>query len=95
MTGGQLGWINSNQLASDIYNNIKDLQEGQFSKPLKRGNTITFLKLNKKKISNIEKDLNIDKLKLNLENSKKNELLNLYSNSHLSKIKNITLIEFL
>ena len=95
LTGGQLGWINSNQLTTDIYNNIKDLQEGQFSKPLKKGNTITFLKLNKKKISNIKKDVNIDKLKINLENSKKNELLNLYSNSHLSKIKNITLIEFL
>ena len=32
--------------------------------------------------------------KLNSLN-KKNELLNLYSSSHLSKIKNITLIEFL
>ncbi len=95
LTGGQLGWINSNQISNDIYIQIKNLKEGQFSEPLKRGNTLTFIKLNKKKISKVKKELDIDKMRKNLENNKKNELLNLYSNSHLSKIKNITLIEFL
>ena len=95
LTGGQLGWINSNQISNDIYIKIKNLNEGQYSEPLKRGNTLTFLKLNKKKISKVKQELDIDKIRKNLENNKKNELLNLYSNSHLSKIKNITLIEFL
>ena len=90
-----MGWINSNQISNDIYIKIKNLNEGQYSEPLKRGNTLTFLKLNKKKISKVKKELDIDKIRKNLENNKKNELLNLYSNSHLSKIKNITLIEFL
>ena len=48
-----------------------------------------------KKILKTQQNLDIDKLKIELENQKKNELLNLYSNSHLSKIKNLTLIEFL
>tara|TARA_B100000902_G_scaffold214878_1_gene204326 strand:- start:11319 stop:12266 length:948 start_codon:yes stop_codon:yes gene_type:complete len=95
LTGGQLGWISSNQISNEIFDKIKNLQEGEISQPLKKGNTITFLKLNKKRISKKQKDLDINVIKKNLENSKKNELLNLYSDSHLSKIKNITLIEFL
>ena len=46
-----------------------------------------------KKKSDI-KNINIDDLKKNLINNKKNELFNLYSRSHLSKLKNTSLIEY-
>ena len=49
MTGGSLGWINSNQLSREIFNIVNNLQKGQVSKPLKKGNTLTFLKMNEKK----------------------------------------------
>ena len=42
MTGGSLGWINSNQLSREIFNIVNNLQKGQVSKPLKKGNTLTF-----------------------------------------------------
>ena len=62
---------------------------------MKKGNTLTFLKMNEKKVSESKVNSNIKILKQNLEKNKRNELLNLYSSSHLSKIKNTTLIEFL
>ena len=52
-----------------------------------------FLKINKILFSK-NQDINIKEIKKNIENKKKGELLRLYSESHLSKIKNSTYIEF-
>ncbi len=95
LNGGLIGWINSNLLSPVYYTVVKNLQIGQVSLPIKKGNTITFLKLNDKKEFEKIQNIDLDQLKTSLENNKKNELLNLYSSSHLSKIKNTTLIEFL
>ena len=95
LNGGLIGWINSNLLSSIYSSIVKNLQIGQVSQPIKKGNTITFLKLNDRKEFEKPQNIDIEQLKVSIENNKKNELLNLYSNSHLSKIKNITLIEFL
>ena len=38
--------------------------------------------------------LDFEKIKKNIENKRKNDLFNLYSESHLSKIKNNSYIEF-
>ena len=95
LNGGLIGWINSNLLSSIYSNVVKNLQIGQISQPIKKGNTITFLKLNDRKEFEKPQNIDLEQLKVSIENNKKNELLNLYSSSHLSKIKNITLIEFL
>ena len=95
LNGGLIGWINSNLLSSIYSTIVKNLQIGQVSQPIKKGNTITFLKLNDRKEFEKPQNIDIEQLKVSIENNKKNELLNLYSSSHLSKIKNITLIEFL
>ena len=95
LNGGLIGWINSNLLSSIYSNVVKNLQIGQVSQPIKKGNTITFLKLNDRKEFEKPQNIDLEQLKVSIENNKKNELLNLYSSSHLSKIKNITLIEFL
>lgn len=95
LNGGLIGWINSNLLSSNYSNVVKNLQIGQVSQPIKKGNTITFLKLNDRKEFEKPQNIDLEQLKVSIENNKKNELLNLYSSSHLSKIKNITLIEFL
>ena len=94
LNGGLIGWINSNLLSSIYSNVVKNLQIGQVSQPIKKGNTITFLKLNDRKEFEKPQNIDLEQLKVSIENNKKNELLNLYSNSNLSKIKNITLIEF-
>ena len=94
MSGGYLGWISLNQLSPEIAEILQSLNNGQVSPPIKKANTLTLLKLIEKRNSVIEKELDINRLRSSLENNKKNELLNLYSNSHLSKIRNTTLIEF-
>tara|TARA_X000000950_G_C13878362_1_gene645790 strand:+ start:913 stop:1872 length:960 start_codon:yes stop_codon:yes gene_type:complete len=95
ISGGLIGWIKSDGLSLEYFNILKKLQIGQVSQPIKKNNTITFLKLNDKKVFKRKQNLDVEQLKTSIENNKKNELLNLYSNSHLSKIKNTTLIQFL
>ena len=93
--GGDLGWVRSDQISKKIYNAIKNLETGEVSKPIKQDKIITFFKINKTKSIKLNNVIDTDNLRISLENKMKNDLLNLYSNSHLSKIKNITLIEFL
>ena len=90
---GSLGWINGKSLSTSIYTLMSKLEIGEMSKPIKGQGNILFLKLNDKRTS---KSMDIDRLKLkrNLIDQKKNELFNLYSRSHLSKLKNTSLIEY-
>ena len=69
------------------------MKPGEITKPIKKQNTILFLKVNETRISQT-KDIDITKLKQNLIEKRKNELFNLYSRSHLSKLKNTSLIEY-
>lgn len=90
---GELGWINKESLSKQIYEYISELKIGDVTKPIRRQNSIIILKL--MDISNTKTDLaNLEDLKKNLINQKKNELFNLYSSSHLSKLKNSILIEY-
>ena len=90
---GLIGWVNSKSLSKSIYDEIKNLQIDQISEPIKRQNSILFLKINDKREINYNA---ADKSKIGekIINQKKNELLNLYSKNHLSKIRNNILIEF-
>ena len=90
---GDLGWVNANSLSKRIYNIIIKMKPGEVSQPIKTQNSILFLKLNEIKNSKTE-DINIPELKKKLIDRKKNELFNLYSKSHLSKLKNTSLIEY-
>ena len=90
---GDLGWINSSSLSKQILEAVSELQVGQVSQPIIRQNSVLFLKLTDKRSTLLEnKDLKV--LKKNLINQKKNELFNLYSSSHLSKLKNSIFIEY-
>ena len=93
INNGELGFINEESLSKVIYENLKNKNEGEISEPIVKLNKITFLKINEIKITS-NNNLNIEKLKENVINSKKNNLLNLYSKSHLSKLKNNSYIEF-
>ena len=90
---GKLGWVNSKSLSKKIYNIVNQMSLGEVSKPIKGQNNVIFLKLNNKRTKSL-KNLDLTKLKNNLIKSKKNELFNLYSRSHLSKLKSTNLIEY-
>ena len=90
---GDLGWINGKSLSEKIYKILNKMKIGDISNPIKRQDSILFLKLNDKRISKVD-DIDIEKLKNRIINQKKNELFNLYSRSHLSKLKNTSFIDF-
>ena len=69
------------------------MKTGDISEPIKNANSIVFIKLIDKKKTQMN-ELDESKIKNELIKRKKNELFNLYSNSHLSKIKNNALIEY-
>jgi len=90
---GNLGWINSNSLSEDLLDIIEKLEVGEVTKPIKKNDKIIFFKLiDKKIISTSSKD--IENLKKELIEQKKNELFRLYSSSFLSKLRNSKLIEY-
>ena len=90
---GEIGWVNSKSLDPKIYEIISEMEVGDISIPFERQDSLMILRLDDKKKTQYQ---NIDskKVKENLINQKKNELFNLYSRSHLSKLKNSSLIEY-
>ena len=93
INGGNLGWVNTKSLSSNIYKIINNLKIGEISDPIRKQNSFLILKLNEKKNTKA-KDVDTAKLKDILIGKKKNELFELYSRSHLSKLKNTSLIEY-
>ena len=88
---GNLGWISSKALSKKNYEILSKLKVGEISRPIRNVNSILVYKILDRrniKSENFQKD----DLKNNLITLKKNELFNLYSNSHLSKIKNTSSI---
>ena len=93
LEGGNIGWINSNAISKRILDIINEMNIGDVSRPLIQANSITFFKLLNKK--SVEVDVkNLDRLRKTIINNNKNDMLNMYSNSHLSKIKNNAYINF-
>ena len=90
---GDLGWVNGKSLSEKIYVIISKMSKGDVSKPIKGQNSILFLKLEDKRIYK-KKNKNLVQLKKSIIDQKKNELFNLYSRSHLSKLKNTSVIEY-
>jgi peptidyl-prolyl cis-trans isomerase SurA len=89
---GELGWINSKSISSKLINIIGNLKVGDISDEVVGAETITFYKMLDKKINETSTNVDIKLMRQNIISQKKNELLNLYSRSHLSKKKNNTLI---
>lgn len=90
---GDIGWVKGKTLSKNIYNIISKMNEGEVTNEIVRQNSVLFLKLNEKKISK-SSDINLEKLKKEVVAQKRNELFNMYSRSHLSKLKNSSLIEY-
>ncbi len=93
LEGGDLGWITSQALSNVILNAVKDMVPGDVSEPIIKSDTAMFIKLLEKRKIDFS-DVNLQNMKKQVISRKKNELLNLFSNSYLSKIKNNTLIEY-
>ena len=93
LEGGNLGWIASQALSNMILNTVTEMNLGDISDPIFQSETAIFIKLLDKRKINFN-DISLKKMENQIINQKKNELLNLFSSSYLSKIKNTTLIEY-
>ena len=94
LEGGEIGWVNSESLSNKMLNAISNMKLKEVSKPMMHNNSILFVKLEEiKKVDTLK--INSIETKKKIIDQKKNELLNLFSNSHLSKIRNNASIELI
>ena len=89
-TGGNLGWVNENNINNKILKNVNTLEIGQHTKPILIPGGFLILKLKDKK--NVEKKINIEKELVLRIRSLQNQQLNQYSNIYFKKIKKDILI---
>ena len=87
-SNGRIGWVNETQISEIIFNEIKNLEIGKFSKPINTSSGKIILKVNNKK--NISKNLDIEQEKLNLIKYEQNKLLNQFSIIYYKEIESKT-----
>ena len=91
--GGKLGWIKENVLNKKIKNELRNINNGEFTNPI----TIPggFLILYKKNSREVKNSLDINDEIRNIIDRKTNDQLNRFSNIYLKKLrKNIQINEF-
>ena len=90
--GGTIGWVSSSSISPNYLREIKKLKINEISEPINNNNNIVFLKLNDKRILN-KNNIDLDRIKKNIINKKKQEKLNIFSNSHYLDLEKKTYIE--
>lgn len=90
--GGSIGWIESKSISSAYLNEISNLKVNQISNPIKMNNNIVIIKLNDKRTFN-KNDIDLDAIEKNIVNKRKEEKLNIFSNSHLLDLEKKTYVE--
>ena len=89
--GGEIGWISQNQISKKIFLAIKDLEIGEFSKPIITSGGIIFLKVNNKKKINAQVDKKEEMERL--ISFEKNRILNEYSMIYYKELENKAYVE--
>ncbi len=89
--GGNIGWINENNLSKKIYENIKFLKTDEISKPIYLNDTIVIIKKTGERV--FEK--NIKKIKDRIVREEKEKKLQMFSKAHYSKLEKTIQISFL
>jgi len=89
--GGSIGWISEKNLSRKIYENIKNLETNEVSKPIILESTMLILR----KMGERVLDKDIEKIKNDIILIEKNKKLKMFSNSHYSNLERTTQINFL
>ena len=84
--GGLLGWIQKNQISKKIYNELSKINVGDFTSPINVPGGVIIIKINEKKISELEIDYNLELKKM--IQFEKNRQLRQFSSIYYKKIKN-------
>ena len=89
--GGKIGWINQTSLSPKILNEIKDLVNGEYTKPIKINSNFLILKIEDSKITNVQIDLEeaLNKRILN----ERNKQLDQFSTIFFNRVKKNVIID--
>ena len=90
--GGSIGWVSSESISKNYLKEILKLKKLEISKPIKMNNNIVIIKLNDKKTLNQNK-LNLVKIENDIITRKKEEKLNIFSDSHYLDLEKKSYIE--
>ena len=93
VNGGNLGWVNENQVATEFRKVISETSIGDISTPLLLNEGILIFKVKDRK--KIVQKINLEELKKQLIDAEKTKILNMYSMSHYDNLKRFTVINFL
>ena len=85
INGGEVGWIKESSLSNKIKSEIKNIQVGEITKPIKIPGGFIILKIEKTRKTRLELDDNEEAEKI--VRKKTNEQLNQFSNIYFNKIK--------
>ena len=88
--GGEIGWINQNQLNDKLLKEIESLEISQITKPIQTSSGYLIIKLNDKREK--EKELSFEKTFKQMVTEEKNRQLNQFSLIYFNKIKQNTYI---
>lgn len=83
--GGKIGWIDENNLSQNIFENLKNIQIGEYTNVIQIGNNYIILKLEDKQIQKIDFDKKVELKKM--MDFEKMQQLNIFSNIYFNKAK--------
>ena len=89
--GGEIGWVNQNQISKKVFLAIKDLKIGEFSDPIITAGGIILLNVNAKK--NVDTEINKEEEMKRLISFEQNRILNEYSMIYYKEIENKAYVE--
>ena len=83
--GGEIGWVNKNEISDTIYNVLNKISIGQFTQPIKIASGFLIIYLND--IKKEEQEFNVDEELKKMIISEKNRQFNEFSIIHFKKIE--------
>ena len=90
--GGSIGWVVSKSISSNYLETISKLKKTQVSEPIKVNNNIVIIKLNDKRILN-QNNLDLVEIEKKIIRQKKEEKLNIFSDSHYLNLEKKAYVE--
>ena len=90
--GGDLGWLNENQISKNFKSVIFNTPAGSLSPPIFLKDGILIFKVRDKR--KIEEKIDLEELKNQLVNTEKTKMLNMYSSSHYDSLRRSITIKF-
>ena len=90
--GGSIGWVVSKSISKNYLEIISKLKKTQISEPIKINNNIVIIKLNDKRILN-QNNLDLVEIEKKIIRQKKEEKLNIFSDSHYLNLEKKAYIE--